>query len=86
MDASHAMAPERLRANRQLRYATPAIRPGADGKQQDMEFCYPCAPTFLLPVSPAAQLVVLCVRSNPEPHDAARRHDTHRAIVDADAR
>ena len=55
MVASHAMAPEHLRANRQLRYATPAIRPGIDCEEQDMEFCYPCPPTFLLPISPAAQ-------------------------------
>jgi len=57
MDASHAMEPKHLRANRQLRYATPAIRPGVDSEEQDMEFCYPCPPTFLLPISPAAHVV-----------------------------
>src|SRR5438034_444555 len=25
-----------------------------NGSQQDLEFCYPCPPTFLLPISPAA--------------------------------
>lgn len=34
----------------------------------------------------ADPLVVLRVRSNPEPHDAVRRLGTHRAIMDADAR
>lgn len=34
----------------------------------------------------ADQLVVLCLWSDPEPNDAVRGLDTHRAIVDADAR
>ena len=50
----HDMEPERLRADRQLRYATPAIRPVTSVQQQDMEICNPCPTTFLLPISPAA--------------------------------
>ncbi len=57
MAASHAMVPERLRANRQLRYATLAIRPALWMQSQDMEICNPCPTTFLLPISPAAHSV-----------------------------
>jgi hypothetical protein len=53
------MGLERLRANRQLRYASPAIRALYNRAlivgHQDMEFCNPCPPTLLLPISPAAQ-------------------------------
>ena len=62
MAAWRAMEPEHLRANRQLRYATPAIRLGVDREPQDMEFCYPCLPTFLLPISPAAQSLCVVLR------------------------
>lgn len=55
MAAWYVMEREHLRANRQLRYAPPAIRPEVDGKEQGMEICYSCPPTFLLPISPAAQ-------------------------------
>ena len=55
MVAWHAMAPERLRANRQLRYAALAIRLCIDKEVQDRELCNPCPPTLLLPISPAAQ-------------------------------
>jgi len=52
-----ATEPEHLRANRQLRYATPAIRPAHWMQSQDMEICNPCPTTFLLPISPAAHSV-----------------------------
>src|SRR6266568_2650288 len=53
---------QRLRANRRLRYASSPIRAIAPvqrtGEQhQDMEICNPCPPTFLLPISPAGQLM-----------------------------
>lgn len=54
MAAWYVMEREHLRANRQLRYATPAIRPATSMQQQDMEICNPCPTTFLLPISPAA--------------------------------
>ncbi len=51
------MVPDRLRANRRLRYASPAIRTidslQSTVQQEDTELCYPCPPTFLLPISPA---------------------------------
>ncbi len=52
--------PKHLRANRQLRYASSPIRTivpvqRAGEQHQDVETCYPCPPTFLLPISPAAQ-------------------------------
>lgn len=50
------MEPEHLLANRQLRYAASAIRQRTT-EEQDMEFCYPCPTTFLLPLSPAGQSV-----------------------------
>ncbi|MGH8732007.1 MAG: hypothetical protein ACREVF_09875, partial [Burkholderiales bacterium] len=49
---------QRLRVNRQLRYAPSPIH-SVDSvqpivqQQQDMEICHPCPPTFLLPISPA---------------------------------
>ncbi len=53
---------QRLRANRQLRYASSPIRAivpvQRTGEQhQDMEICNPCSPTFLLPISPAGQCI-----------------------------
>ena len=50
----------RLRANRRLRYApspilTVALVQPIVQKQQDMEMCNPCPPTFLLPISPAGR-------------------------------
>src|SRR5436189_6374820 len=61
------MVPDRLRANRRLRYASPAIRTidslQSTVQQEDTELCYPCPPTFLLPISPAGH-----------PHLAPQRH------------
>jgi hypothetical protein len=75
MGGCYAMGPERLRANRQLRYALPAIRAlnnrASIVGHQDMEFCNPCPPTLLLPISPAAHtcdfLYPQC-NQEPEPH------------------